>query len=353
MKLACSLCCLFCFGILLSGAACQVGLSPAAPGTEVPSACRSESKSEVPAALDLDPPDAGAEAEVMDATTGCDPTFDPQSTEPSAPMHLAQWDISAFQTGKPVAPQPGDTCDTWDPSLADRYPPDGDCEPEELLEKWMAVEGISAEDLDAIGCRQLVLVAAAQDDGVVAQATCYQRIENGPWKPVEGLTGLPGWVGANGILHGRRRDSNTSPAGLWGLGTAFGNESQPEGLKIPWRDVTPNTDWVCDAGSIYFNTWQERDDTTLTGTWDYDDVEHLEDYPNAYAYACVTNFNMPPYTVPERGCAIFFHCSKGATGGCIGLSEPDMIRTLLWLDPECHPHILVSGWQKYQAGDFD
>ena len=171
MKLACSLCCLFCFGILLSGAASQVGLSPAAPGIVVPSVCRSESKSEVPAALDLDPPDAGAEAEVMDATTGCNPTLDPQSTEPSAPMHLAQWDISAFQTGKPVAPQPGDTCDTWDPSLADRYPPDGDCEPEELLEKWMAVEGISAEDLDAIGCRQLVLVAAAQDDGVVAQAT--------------------------------------------------------------------------------------------------------------------------------------------------------------------------------------
>lgn len=111
-------------------------------------------------------------------------------------------------------------------------------------------------------------------------------------------------------MHGRKRNSDTSPAGLWSLGLAFGNSQKPAGLKMPWRDVTPNTDWVCDADSIYFNTWQERDDPTVTEAWS-DDVEHLEDYPNAYAYACVIRFNTPPYTIPERGCAIFFHCSKG------------------------------------------
>ena len=50
--------------------------------------------------------------------------------------------------------------------------------------------------------------------------------------------------------------------------------------------------------------------------------------------------------IPERGCAIFFHCSKGATGGCIGLPEADMVNTLLWLDPQENPYILITGYQR-------
>jgi L,D-peptidoglycan transpeptidase YkuD (ErfK/YbiS/YcfS/YnhG family) len=115
---------------------------------------------------------------------------------------------------------------------------------------------------------------------------------------------------------------------------------------MPWGNVTPNSDWVCDANSIYFNTWQERDDPTLESGWDYGDVEHLEDYVTQYAYAVVIQYNTPPYTIPDRGCAIFLHCSRGATGGCIGLNETDMLDTLLWLDPELNPHILITGYQK-------
>ena len=62
--------------------------------------------------------------------------------------------------------------------------------------------------------------------------------------------------------------------------------------------------------------------------------------------ACVIRFNTPPYTIPERGCAIFFHCSKGATGGCIGLPETDMVNTLLWMDTRLNPYILITGYQK-------
>lgn len=247
--------------------------------------------------------------------------------------------------GAPITPQPGDTQKIWDDSRADAYPTDGDCTEMELLEKWMAVEGLTMEDLEERNCKQLVLAVARATDGVQTYTMCYEKQSDGSWAAVDGLTWMKGWTGSGGIMHGRKRNTNTSPAGLWSLGLAFGNSQKPSGLKMPWRDVTPNSDWVCDEDSIYFNTWQERDDPNLLVTWS-DDVEHLEDYPNAYAYACVIRFNMAPYTIPERGCAIFLHCSKQATGGCIGLPEENMVDTLLWMDPAKNPYILITGYQK-------
>lgn len=247
--------------------------------------------------------------------------------------------------GAPITPQPGDTQKIWDDSRADAYPTDGDCTEMELLEKWMAVEGLTMEDLDKRNCKQLVLAVARATDGVQTYTMCYEKQSDGSWAAVDGLTWMKGWTGSGGIMHGRKRNTNTSPAGLWSLGLAFGNSQKPSGLKMPWRDVTPNSDWVCDENSIYFNTWQELDDPNLSEKWG-DDVEHLEDYPNAYAYACVIRFNMAPYTIPERGCAIFLHCSKQATGGCVGLPEENMVDTLLWMDPAKNPYILITGYQK-------
>ena len=160
---------------------------------------------------------------------------------------------------------------------------------------------------------------------------------------------MAGYTGSKGIQHDRQRNTRRSPAGLWGLGSAFGVAQMPENLKVAWRDVTPQSDWVCDAESIYFNTWQERDDTALTETWNHDDVEHLEDYDVTYRYAVVIQYNTPPYVIPDRGCAIFLHCSDHPTSGCIGLLEEDMLQTLLWLDHTKHPHILITGYQLPEA----
>ena len=140
-------------------------------------------------------------------------------------------------------------------------------------------------------------------------------------------------------------DSETSPAGLWAIGGAFGNELPPESLKLPWRQVTPSSDWVCDENSVYFNSWQERGDPALTESWS-DDVEHLEDYPRLYAYACVIEFNRPPEAIPARGCAIFLHCSDGPTGGCVGLPREQLLAVLQWLDPQKQPWILISGTEQ-------
>ena len=244
-----------------------------------------------------------------------------------------------------AAYQPGDTTPTWQPALAASWPADADCTPAQLLEKWLAVEGLTQADLDARGCGQLILTAAQPGDGAETLVCCCERSPEGTFVPVSGLSSLRGHLGKNGLMHDRRRDSLTSPAGLWALGYAFGNEQPPEGLKLPWRQVTPNSDWVCDEWSVYFNTWQERDDPTLTETWS-DDVEHLEDYPTQYAWAVVVEFNLPPDAIPERGCAIFLHCGDGGTGGCVSLPAADLLAVLRWLDASKSPCILITGWQQ-------
>lgn len=252
------------------------------------------------------------------------------------------WDGSDPQQGEPVTPQPGDTAATWDIRRAADFPADDDCMSIQLLQKWLETEGLTFADLEARGCTQLVLVCANEGDGASARITCY-AFEDNAWQAVPGLWGLEGYVGSNGIAHDRKRNTLQSPAGLWALGSAFGLAEKPENLRLAWRDITPDSDWVCDADSPYFNTWQERDDPAVT-LWNIRDVEHLADFDPTYRYACVIEYNTPPYTVPERGCAIFLHCSDHPTSGCVGLLEEDMRSVLLWLDPRESPHILITGW---------
>ena len=71
------------------------------------------------------------------------------------------------QTGEPVFPQPGDTTDTWDPAREGDFPPDARCSPRELLDKWMAVEGLTLADLEARDCRQLVLAVCGASAAVL------------------------------------------------------------------------------------------------------------------------------------------------------------------------------------------
>ena len=256
-------------------------------------------------------------------------------------LEPAQWSGSDPQEGEPVTPQPGDTSGTWDPKRIKEYPTDGDCTAGELLEKWLAVEGLTDADLEARDCGQLLLLVADGGKDATAKGYCYTRQKDGTWRAEENLWNMDGYTGKNGIAHNRRRGTEASPAGLWALTSAFGLEDAPEDLKLPWREITPRSDWVTDSRSDYFNTWQERGDPKLTDTWR--SAEHLADYEQTYTYACVIEYNTPPYTVPSRGCAIFLHVSDHPTEGCIGLLTEDMIRTLQWLDPYENPYILITG----------
>lgn len=256
------------------------------------------------------------------------------------------FEIHTPTTGDSQEVDPGSTLATWDLSRADNYPADTECTDMQLFEKWMAVEGLTEEDLAKRGCRQLVLVAASQGCEYLTSTICLEQGDDGVWAPAAGFRRMIGYTGTNGINHDRVQGDVTSPAGLWQLGTCFGNDPMPEGLKMDWLDITPNSEWVGDNNSIYYNTWQELDDPDLEDSWDSDEGEHLEDYTNSYAYSCVIRFNMAPYTRRNVGAAIFFHCSGGSTAGCIGLAKSEMKSVMLWMDPAMHPYILITGYEQ-------
>ncbi len=282
----------------------------------------------------------------------------PPTTVPVLPENLPEATIVTEATMPPTETVPdeeepsfeqgtvfqyGDTTPTWDENRVDGYPADEACTDEMLLEKWLHVEGLTLQDLENRNCFQLLMTVACPTDGVETINVCYEKQADGQWISIPELSRLPGHVGKNGIKHNRVINSYTSPAGLWALGMAFGNSPEPDGLMLPWRDVTNESDWVCDPASRYFNTWQERNDPTLTETWDYEEGEHLADYPRSYAYSCVIEFNTDPYTIPSRGCAIFLHCGESYTAGCVSLPERDLLKVLLWLDPSKNPYILITG----------
>ena len=86
------------------------------------------------------------------------------------------WRGSKIQEGLPVTPQPGDTAGTWDPDRARDFPADEDCTPAQLLEKWLTVEGLTWEDLDARDCEQLILVVSDGKTGTSKQKLAHQHL---------------------------------------------------------------------------------------------------------------------------------------------------------------------------------
>ena len=193
-----------------------------------------------------------------------------------------------------------------------------------------------------------MLAVCSEKPGTLSRVCCLEERE-GRWAAAEGMEHFPGWCGPNGLNHDRREGDNTSPAGLWPLGLCFGTEEKPAGLRMPWRDITPNSDWVGDHDSPYYATWQEWGTPGLA-PYDRKAGEVLSHYPTPYALSCVIRFNAPPFADPKKGCAIFFHVSDHPTAGCIGMLKPDLTRVLTWMEPEKNPHILITGVQPEKNG---
>ncbi len=107
-------------------------------------------------------------------------------------------------------------------------------------------------------------------------------------------------------------------------------------LSVEYRQINNNCYWVDDPESPLYNQWTESD----TVTWN--SAEHLSDYPLAYKYAVVINYNMNPI-VPNKGSAIFLHCMTGSyTAGCVAVPEYDMLYILKWLDSSKNPIIIIK-----------
>lgn len=160
-----------------------------------------------------------------------------------------------------------------------------------------------------------------------AEFTGWERSVVG-WKKVLGTwtarTGYRGWQ-----TRTARRDGNgSSPTGRYGFLGGFGLAENP-GYTLGWFVVGPHDYWTSDPSRSDYNTHQYGPSNPATAPWT--SAEHLIDYPIAYRYAAVIDFNSPPNG--PYGSAIFLHVStNGPTAGCISLPESQLVRVLRWID---------------------
>jgi L,D-peptidoglycan transpeptidase YkuD (ErfK/YbiS/YcfS/YnhG family) len=141
----------------------------------------------------------------------------------------------------------------------------------------------------------------------------------------------------------KKEGDGRSPAGVFSLGTAFGDTSQPlAGLKTPYLQLTPSVECVDDSTSKYYNRVVDR--STVVPDWN--SSEHMLDIGEAYRWGIVVGHNggdmksnaHPP--VPGGGSCVFLHIWGSATrgtAGCTAMSQDQLETLLAWLDPARSP----------------
>ena len=147
----------------------------------------------------------------------------------------------------------------------------------------------------------------------------------GDWKCV---LKCDGYVGPKGVAPANI-DCERTPEGDFKISMAFGIKPKPEGLNLKYLQVKKGIYCCGDQYSPYFNKIINA--SALKHDCFYG--EHLIDYVGPYNYGFWFDYNKEcDY---EKGFAFFFHC-KGKhdyTGGCVAVSEENMIKILKKLHP--------------------
>ncbi len=250
--------------------------------------------------------------------------------------------ITTVATDAPTVVEPSDATDSdvtvSDATEADASKPETAAKTEEAsavvvsapdkLIQLLEQNGNTPQELYDKGCRQLITV---ESSGASASIN-YYTVEDGEWTLQEDMA-CDGFVGSNGVTADMHEGGYASPRGLYTIGEAFYINDLPQTGLETFR-VTPDTYWVDDPDSKYYNQRVEGTDDR-----DWSSAEHMIEYSPAYDYGFVINYN----TAAEynKGSAIFFHISSGPTAGCIGTSQGMVLRYLAALDASQNPYILI------------
>jgi D-alanyl-D-alanine dipeptidase len=211
---------------------------------------------------------------------------------------------------------------------------------------------------------QMIVVTTSDWNAVEGKLQRYERgTPHEAWRHVG--EPIPVAVGKNGMgwglgliaadVPGVRRASDPvkkegdgrAPAGIFVLGTAFGDASEPlPGSKMPYLNLTPQIECVDDTGSKYYNRIVDR--STVAPDWK--SSEHMRSVGEAYRWGIVVGQNgdltqvnaKPP--IPGGGSCVFLHIwgspSRG-TAGCTAMPQNQLETLLTWLDPT-HKPLLVQ-----------
>ncbi|QHQ61074.1 L,D-transpeptidase family protein [Anaerocolumna sedimenticola] len=197
-----------------------------------------------------------------------------------------------------------------------------------------------------INGKQVIIVSVDKANNTTANVSFYSKDKNGQW--ILDFSTI-GYIGKNGIGKTKEGDNKT-PIGLFNFTAAFGVASKPGNAKVPYVKVN-ETHWlVSDSNSKYYNrfvsTSKSKDGYSQTQEvvkdWDSSYGEQLYNYPKAYKYSLILNYN--PGNVPHKGSAIFLHCytNNKYTAGCVAIPESKMKYLLQKLDVNSQNKIAAS-----------
>lgn len=207
---------------------------------------------------------------------------------------------------------------------------------------------------------QMIVVTTPDWNTVQGRLQRYERTRaQGEWLPVGGS--IPIVVGKNGMAWGigliptndasirlaadpvKKEGDGKSAAGVFALGRAFGDSSQPlPGSKMPYLSLTPSIECVDDSHSKFYNRLVDR----AAVTPDWNSSEHMLDTGEAYRWGIVVGHNgilaegkqKPP--IPGGGSCIFlhiWHSPNSGTAGCTAMPQAKLETLLTWLDPARKP----------------
>ena len=147
----------------------------------------------------------------------------------------------------------------------------------------------------------------------------------------------PAFIGKNGITANKKEGDDCTPIGEFNLGLMLGTHEKNCNLNYNYEKINSNMYWVDDSNSKYYN--KLVDITKVKKDWN--SAEHLIDYPIQYEYLLEIKSN--PANIPNKGSAIFLHCSNNtATHGCVAINREDMEKLINNVDK--NTKININQW---------
>lgn len=149
------------------------------------------------------------------------------------------------------------------------------------------------------------------------------------------------YIGKNGITTDKKEGDNCTPVGKFSLGIMLGTHPSIFNEKYKYKKINPNMYWVDDINSKHYN--QLVDISNIEKDWTT--AEHLIEYPIQYEYLIEIKTN--PNNIPNKGSAIFLHCSnKNFTHGCIAINRTDMFNLVNNIDDDTKIDIIYLNMVK-------
>lgn len=185
----------------------------------------------------------------------------------------------------------------------------------------------------------------------------FERDPDGHWQkngePIPVLYGKQGLAWGRGVrggdeigLHKREGDGRT-PAGIFSLGTIYGNDPQlPAGADFPYHQVTATDAWPDDPKNPFYNQ-HVTIDPAHPPAWFASQRMRVGD--PAYRWRIEIRHNADPVE-PGAGSATFFHIRRGdtrPTAGCTTMAEPALRDLVVWLRVGANPRYALLPRAEY------